>query len=224
MCGRFTQTQPATVIAQIFQLAEVPEISPQYNIAPSHSISTIFHPTAPDPRTYKQLQWGLIPHWAKDPKIGNKLINARAETVAEKPSFRQAFQKRRCLVIADGFYEWKTQPNQKQKQPYYFHLQNHQPFAFAGLWEQWKDPTGQTLETCTIITTEANEIMAPIHDRMPVILAEKDYEQWLDPALNDSSKIQPLLHPFPASEMLAYPVSTKVNKPSVNFPELINSL
>lgn len=222
MCGRFTQTQPATVIAQIFQLAEVSETLPQYNIAPSHSVSTVLYPTRESCRTYKQLQWGLIPHWSKDPKIGNKLINARAETVAEKPSFRQAFQKRRCLIIADGFYEWKTQP--KQKQPYYFHLQNHQPFAFAGLWEQWQDPTGETLETCTIITTEANEIMAPIHDRMPVVLAKKDYEQWLDPTLTDSSQLQPLLHPFPTSEMLAYPVSTKVNKPSVNFPELINSL
>jgi putative SOS response-associated peptidase YedK len=167
------------------------------------------------------LRWGLIPSWAKDPAMGAKLINARAETVAEKPSFRSAFRHRRCLVVADGFYEWQKQEGKKQ--PFYFRLQDGQPFAFAGLWESWKDPNGEVVDSCTILTTEANQLMQPIHDRMPVILASQDYDLWLDPTVQ-SEQLQNLLQPFPSEAMVSYPVSTKVNKPTNDTPELVNSL
>jgi putative SOS response-associated peptidase YedK len=170
------------------------------------------------------LYWGLIPKWAKDSKIGAKLINARAETVAEKPSFKSAFRKRRCLVLADGFYEWQQQENKKQKQPYYFRLNDGQPFAFAGLWEQWEDVSGEAIDSCTLLTTDANELMRPVHNRMPVILNPKDYERWLDPEVKEPEQLQPLLRPYSTQEMLAYPVSTAVNKPSNDNAECIKSI
>ena len=220
MCGRFTLSQPAEVIASIFQLDEVPKLEPRYNIAPTQLVPTL-HKSEQHEREFQMLRWGLIPSWAKDPAIGAKLINARAETVAEKPSFRSAFRHRRCLIIADGFYEWRRQEGKKQ--PFYFRLLNGQPFAFAGLWERWQDPNGERIDSCTIITTEANEILQPIHDRMPVILNPYDYDLWLDPNQNSSQLIQ-LLQPLPSNAMTSYPVSTKVNKPTNNTPELINSL
>ena len=223
MCGRFTLSQPAEAIAEVFQLNEVPSLEPRYNIAPTQLVPTVLR--SPEQQLRRQchlLRWGLIPSWAKDPAMGARLINARSETVAEKPSFRAAFRHRRCLVVADGFYEWQRQ--ERKKQPFYFRLQNGQPFAFAGLWEHWKDADGETIETCTILTTEANDVLRPIHDRMPVILDPKDYDLWLDPAVQKSEPLQHLLRPYQAEAMTSYPVSTKVNNPVNNSPECINSL
>lgn len=210
MCGRFTLTQSDQIIAQAFHLKDVPDVVPRYNIAPSQAVATVLLPgsESKEPRCH-YLQWGLVPSWAKDPKIGFSLINARAETLAEKPSFRAAFKRRRCLILADGFYEWQRQ--EKRKQPFYFGLSDHAPFAFAGLWEHWESGDGSVIDSCTIITTEANALLQPIHDRMPVILKAADYDQWLDPAEQKTDRLQRLLHPFAAEAMMAYPVSTQVN-------------
>jgi putative SOS response-associated peptidase YedK len=221
MCGRYSQTQAAEIIAKAFQLDNVPALEPRYNIAPTQSVATVLQTSASKNRQFKMMHWGLIPRWAKDPKIGSKLINARAETVAEKPAFKSAFRQRRCLVVADGFYEWQQQENKKQKQPYYFRLNDGQPFAFAGLWEHWEDASGEKIESCTFMTTDANELMHSIHNRMPVILDPKDYDLWLDPEVKEPELLQPLLHPYPTQEMLAYPVSKVVNKPSNDSVECI---
>lgn len=213
MCGRFSQSQPAAAIAQAFQVA-VPPLTPRYNIAPTQSVATVLRTPEQKDRQFKMLHWGLIPSWAKDPKMGARLINARAETVSEKPAFRTAFRQRRCLVLADGFYEWQQQENKKQKQPFYFRLQDGRPFAFAGLWERWEDANGEDIESCTFLTTEANALMRPIHNRMPVILDPKEYDLWLDPEVKKPELLQPLLRPYPIEEMMAYPVSKAVNKPS----------
>lgn len=219
MCGRYSFTQLAEAITDKFQVKEVPPLSPRYNIAPTQQIATISVNSESSEREFKMLRWGLIPSWAKDAKMGAKLINARAETVAEKPAFRAAFKKRRCLILADGFYEWHTQNGEKQ--PFYFRLENGEPFAFAGLWEHWEKGEGEPIETCTIITTEANELMRPIHERMPVILDSKNYEQWLDPETKKIELLQSFLQPYPSKEMSAYPVSTKVNSPKSDRPECI---
>jgi putative SOS response-associated peptidase YedK len=224
MCGRYSQRQSADVIAKAFEVDNVPALEPRYNIAPTQSVPTVLQPSVSQAWQFKMLYWGLIPKWAKDSKIGAKLINARAETVAEKPSFRSAFRKRRCLVLADGFYEWQQQENKKQKQPYYFRLNDGQPFAFAGLWEQWEDVSGEAIDSCTLLTTDANELMRPVHNRMPVILNPKDYERWLDPEVKEPEQLQPLLRPYSTQEMLAYPVSTAVNKPSNDNAECIKSI
>lgn len=222
MCGRFTLSQSAEAIASVFQLNQVPTLEPRYNIAPTQLVSTVLQTPAQEERQFQMLRWGLIPAWAKDTTIGAKLINARAETVAEKPAFRSAFRHRRCLVVADGFYEWRRQDGKKQ--PFYFRMQNGQPFAFAGLWERWQNTDGEAIASCTILTTEANELLQSIHDRMPVILNPKDYDLWLDPAVQKSGHLQQLLQPYSAAAMISYPVSTKVNKPTNDTPELINSL
>jgi len=224
MCGRYTQSKSAEIIAKAFQIDNVSDIKPRYNIAPTQSVLTVLQPSASANRQSKMLHWGLIPSWAKDRKMGSKLINARAETVAEKPAFRSAFRKRRCLVVADGFYEWQPQENKKQKQPFYFRLSDGEPFAFAGLWEHWQDATGEEIESCTVLTTEANDLMRPIHNRMPVILEAKNYDLWLDPEGTKPEVLQPLLHPYPPEEMTAYPVSTVVNKPVNDSAECINSI
>lgn len=221
MCGRFTLTKSAEIIAKAFDLGEIPPFQPRYNVAPTQEIATILIKPDDTQRQLKMLHWGLIPSWAKDVKMGAKLINARAETVTEKPSFRTAFKKRRCLIIADGFYEWQQQDGKKQ--PFYFKLQDEQPFAFAGLWEHWEGE-GEVIESCTILTTEANQIMQPIHERMPVILDSKDYDLWLDPTMQKPDLLQPLLVPYSAEEMTAYPVSTRVNKPMNDSPECIQEL
>jgi len=223
MCGRFSQSQSSAAIAQAFQVA-VPPLTPRYNIAPTQSVATVLRTPEQKDRQFRILHWGLIPSWAKDAKIGAKLINARAETVAEKPAFRSAFRHRRCLVLADGFYEWQQQENKKQKQPYYFRLQDGRPFAFAGLWERWKDANGEEMESCTFLTTEANELMRPIHNRMPVILDPKGYDLWLDPEVKQPELLNPLLRPYPTEEMEAYPVSKAVNKPSNDSAECIECI
>ncbi|XWK89291.1 MAG: SOS response-associated peptidase [Phormidium sp.] len=222
MCGRYSFNQVAEAIADKFQVKEVPPLSPRYNIAPTQQIATVSVNSESSERQLKMLRWGLIPSWAKDAKMGAKLINARAETVAEKPAFRSAFKKRRCLILADGFYEWQTQNGEKQ--PFYFRLENGETFAFAGLWEHWEKGEGEPIESCTILTTEANELMRPIHERMPVILESKNYEQWLDTEAKKVELLQSLLQPYPTEEMTAYPVSTKVNNPKNDRAECIQPI
>lgn len=221
MCGRFTLSQSSEIIAKTFHLAEVPTLEPRYNIAPTQMIATVLQTNEQNERQLQLLRWGLIPSWAKDAAMGARLINARAETVTEKPSFSSAFRHRRCLVIADGFYEWQRQ--ERKKQPFYFRLKNGQLFAFAGLWERWQDPNGNAIASCTILTTEANELLSPIHDRMPVILAPKDYDLWLA-GIENPTNLQQLLCPYKADAMTSYAVSTNVNNPANNSPECINSL
>ena len=224
MCGRYSQRQSAEIIAQAFQIDHIPALKPRYNIAPTQPVPTILQLPTSTKRQLKMLNWGLIPSWAKDTKISSKLINARAETVAEKPSFRSAFRQRRCLVIADGFYEWKQQED-KQKQPFYFRMNDEHPFAFAGLWEHWQDKDSEeVIDSCTILTTEPNELMQSVHNRMPVILEPKNYDVWLDPEVKNPELLQPLLHSYPAEEMTAFPVSKVVNKPGNDTAECINSL
>lgn len=218
MCGRYSFTQLAETIADKFQVKEVPPLSPRYNIAPTQQVATIFLDSDSSERQFKMLRWGLIPSWAKDAKMGAKLINARAETVAEKPAFRAAFKKRRCLILADGFYEWHTENGEKQ--PFYFRLENGEPFAFAGLWEHWEKGEGEPIESCTIITTEANELMRSIHERMPVIIDPKDYEQWLNPEIRKTE----LLQPYSSEKMIYYPVSTEVNSPKNDRSECIQPI
>lgn len=232
MCGRFTLSQSSETIAQIFDLADIPTITPRYNIAPtqlapvvrSKSDPFISEPDIPEPpeREFTALYWGLIPSWAKDPKMGARMINARAETVAEKPSFRAAFKRRRCLVVADGFYEWRRSP--EGKQPYYFHLQEHQPFAFAGLWEHWENGNGDVIESCTILTTTANDLLHTIHDRMPVILHPPDHDLWLDPTVTGGDQLFGLLRPYESEAMASYPVSAKVNNPRFDHQDCVQPI
>ncbi|HAJ63965.1 MAG TPA: hypothetical protein DCP31_35930 [Cyanobacteria bacterium UBA8543] len=224
MCGRYSQSQSAEIIAQAFQVDNVPTLKPRYNIAPTQSVPTVLQTSASTNRQFKMLHWGLIPSWAKDQKMGARLINARAETVAEKPAFRSAFKQRRCLVLADGFYEWQQQEDKKQKQPFYIRLSGDRPFAFAGLWEHWEDATGEEIESCSLLTTEPNELMSTIHNRMPVILEPKDYDLWLDPEVKKPELLQPLLRPYVSEEMTAYPVSKTVNKPSNDSTECIERI
>ncbi|MBW4692135.1 MAG: SOS response-associated peptidase [Lyngbya sp. HA4199-MV5] len=217
MCGRFSLTVSAATLTEAFQLNALPEWTPRYNIAPTQLVAAIVAPSAPSSHL-RLLRWGLVPSWAKDLSIGTKLINARAETVAEKPSFRTAFKQRRCLILADGFYEWQRLDH-KTKQPYYFQLASGQPFAFAGLWECWQSDD-DVVETCTILTTQANELLEPIHDRMPVVLAPDEYEPWLD-STTPAESLQRLLHPYDASAMKGYPVNPIVNSPKHDSPECL---
>jgi putative SOS response-associated peptidase YedK len=178
-------------------------------------------------RKLTPLHWGLIPSWADDPSVASRMINARGETVATKPAYRQAFSKRRCLIVADGFYEWRKIGAGKKsgpgKQPYYIHLADGRPFAFAGLWEHWR--RGElTINSCTIITTEAYELLAGFHDRMPVILPPRDYDLWLDPTVTDSASVLPLIAQYPAEEMALEPVSTRVNSPKHDAPDCLQSV
>jgi putative SOS response-associated peptidase YedK len=222
MCGRFTLTAETNQIQQTFPWVNIPEnIPPRYNIAPSQPIAVIPNDGH---NTLDFYVWGLIPSWAKDPEIGNRLINARAETLVEKPSFRSAFRRRRCLVLADGFYEWRQEPGSKRKTPMYIRLTSGQPFAFAGLWEIWDSPDGSVVPSCTIITTEPNTLMAGIHNRMPVILPESAYEPWLAPVETDPAQLTGLLKPYPPEAMQAYPISTRVNDPKNDLAECIQPL
>jgi len=208
MCGRFTLTAPADVLQQFFPLFDLPDVEPRYNIAPTQMVITLRHlPQAARPE-FERLRWGLVPPWADDIKIGYRMINARSETAADKPAFRSAFRQRRCLILADGFYEW--QKNDGRKQPWYIHRADGKPFAFAGLWERW-DKGEQPLQSCTILTTDSNELMRPLHERMPVILEAADYDSWLDPARHEGADLQGLLRPYPGQDLAAYPVGTHVN-------------
>lgn len=197
----------------------------RYNIAPTQRVATVPNVRDDDGvRHLEYMRWGLIPFWADDHKIGSRLINARAETVHEKPSFRASFKYKRCLVLADGFYEWTKVPGQKAKQPVYIRMQSGEPFGFAGLWDVWHDKagTGDSLVTCTIITTKPNDIVKPLHNRMPVILSPDAYDVWLAPGEpDDAEQLRSLLGPYPAGQMEAYPVSRRVNSPKVDEPSLI---
>lgn len=219
MCGRFTLTVDPAELQDTFSGYIFPQkFAPRYNIAPSQPILAIPND---DRNAADFFIWGLIPMWAKDPAIGIRLINARGETVAEKPSFRGSFKYKRCLILADGFYEWKANPGKKTKTAYYIHMQDRQPFAFAGLWDSWEGLDGSSVKTCTIITTGPNELMEPLHDRMPVILHPRNHAQWLDPAPQTPESLLPLIKPYPADAMAAYPVSALVNKPGNDSPALV---
>jgi putative SOS response-associated peptidase YedK len=217
MCGRFSLHTDGAALAEQFGLPEVPALEPRYNIAPTQPVLVVRQEDGA--RRLRAVQWGLVPSWADDPAMGAKLINARGETVAEKPSFRSAFARRRCLVPADGFYEWQASGKGRPKQPYYIRMEDERPFAFAGLWEYWEGAEG-ALETCTIITTEPNDLLRPLHNRMPVILPAADYAQWLDPD-TPRGPLGALLRPYPPEEMSAYPVRRTVNNARHEGPECI---
>ena len=220
MCGRYTLASSPTSLTETFPEFEfLDELTPRYNITPTQPIAVV-----PNNGTGRVefFRWGLIPPWAKDPKIGNRMINARSETLAEKPSFRNAFKRRRCLVLADGYYEWRKEDNGAFKTPFHIRLASEKPFAFAGLWESWR-PSGETepVLSCSIITCAANELLESIHHRMPVILAQEAYDLWLDPVESHPTTLNHLLAPFPAKEMMAFPVSRLVNRPKNDSPECI---
>jgi putative SOS response-associated peptidase YedK len=221
MCGRFVRKSTIEEIVAQFDAefdAEF-DVSPSFNIAPSQQVLAIVQEKR---RTVRAFRWGLIPSWAKDEKIGYKMINARAESLADKPSFKQAYEKRRCLVVADGFYEWRK--DARAKTPYYFHLKTGRPFGFAGLWERWKNPDGAVVNSCAIITTSPNRLMEPIHDRMPVIIGQQSYGDWLDSSNFNHAMLSELLKPFPDNLMETFPVSKGVNSPTAHGPELIKSI
>jgi putative SOS response-associated peptidase YedK len=222
MCGRITLRTPLTVLMREFELAAPDErqrllFEPRYNIAPTQEILAV-RAEQLGKRVAVPMRWGLIPAWSKEPGSGPPLINARAETVPTKPAFRTAFRSRRCLIPTDGFYEWQRLPDGK-KQPYHIHRPDHGPFALAGLWERWD--RGPTIESCTIITTTANQALSALHDRMPVVLAANDYSLWLDPAVTDPAALGHLLAPAADEELVAEPVSTHVNNARHDDPRCV---
>jgi putative SOS response-associated peptidase YedK len=220
MCGRFTLRTNAAALVEHFG-GELPfDVPLRYNIAPTQPVATVRISPDDGCRHWQMVRWGLIPSWAKEESIGNRMINARAETLTEKPAFRAAWRRRRCLIPADGYYEW--QKTGKSKQPFYIRLRDDSPFAMAGLWESWMNPaTGAPVESCTVITTDANELTRPIHDRMPVILHAADYDRWLDPQLPNLDRLRELLRPFDSLAMRADPVSTLVNNPRNDNPRCV---
>ena len=218
MCGRFSLWLELTDLVKAFPGFVFPdEVTPRYNIAPTQSVAVVTN--NPD-RKVEYFRWGLVPSWAKDPAIGNRMINARSETVTEKPSFRAAFRRRRCLILADGFYEWKKVAGEKRKTPMYIRMASGQPFAFAGLWEFWQPDTTPLL-SCTILTTQPNSLLASIHNRMPVILPEEKYEFWLSAEETEKRALLDCLKPYPDDKMVAYAVSSLVNNPRNDAPECI---
>jgi putative SOS response-associated peptidase YedK len=221
MCGRFTRKENLQRLAEQLGLKVIPSLSPRYNIAPSQLVACVRTNPESEEREFTELKWGLVPSWATDPSIGNKLINARGETVAEKPAFRKAFKQQRGLVFADGFYEWKREG--KTNQPYYIRFKDHRLYAFAGLWERWEKQE-PALETCALITTAPNTLMEPIYNRIPVILPEQSYATWLSPSLTNTIYLSGLLDPYPAEDMEAFPVSPMVNDPRHEDPRCIHPL
>lgn len=219
MCGRYFLTTPGQLLSKTFETSAAPAgLVPRWNIAPTQEVAIVRRATdaTGDARELALVSWGLVPSWAKERAIGNKLINARGETLAEKPSFRDSFKKRRCLVLADGFYEWQKVGTAKQ--PWAIRRADGEPFGMAGLWSRWKDPaTGEPLETCTIVTTTPNELLAPIHDRMPVIVPPAAHAIWLDPA-SERAALEALLVPYDAARMEAFAVSRRVNSPANDDP------
>lgn len=217
MPGRFVRKSTIEVIAEEFEVKQVSsDLNPSYNIAPGDNIAAIINDGT---NRLIQLRWGLIPSWAKDPSIGNKMINARAETLNEKPSFRTAFKKHRCLIVADGFYEWRKEG--KAKTPMYFHLKSKRPFGIAGLYDIWTSPEGKQISKGTIITTGPNELMKPIHNRMAVIIPKAQEALWLDPVTQDERLLLSVLKPYDSHEMEVYDESQIVNSPRNNSPECI---
>ncbi len=219
MCGRFSLTVGDRDIEDEFKVKIGFDRHPRYNIAPTQEVLVLLDDGTE--RRIETFRWGLIPHWAPDPKIGNKLINARAETIFEKPSFRSAAKERRCLILADGFFEWAKTEKEKGKIPLYVRLKSGKPFGFAGLWESWQSPEGEEVKSCAIVTTEPNELMLSIHNRMPVIVQKKHETIWLDPTIKDPQELIGVLQPYPPEEMEAFPVSKLVNSPANDRPECI---
>ncbi|MFW9924901.1 MAG: SOS response-associated peptidase [Candidatus Thorarchaeota archaeon] len=231
MCGRFARFSPAHIFRMLFQLDEFFDIPAQYNIAPGQDVYAVrgiiirddqqrTASSLPYVREVAPLKWGLIPFWSKDPSIGMKMINSRSETIQEKPAFREPFKKRRCLIPADGFYEWQKQKD-GSKQPFYIHMNDKKPFAFGGIWDKWKNPDGNIVESFSILTTKPNELLKPIHDRMPVIIEPKKFDKWLNPEIQEPTELVPLLEPFQATKMEAYPISPFINSPKNNSEQCI---
>lgn len=224
MCGRITLASKVSDLRDLIDFEEgtMPaELEARYNIAPTQPVLAFRHDkdhTRPVPAFF---QWGLVPFWADDVKIGSRMINARSETVVEKPAFRAAFKYRRCIIPVDGFYEWHKSAESRTKTPYWIHRRDRKPFALAGLWETWDKSGAGPLETCTILTTHANAMMGMLHDRMPVILEERDFDQWLNTEPKDSARLQELFHPAPDDYLEAWPVSTAVNSPAHQGETLI---
>lgn len=218
MCGRFSDTSEPEKISRILRILspKLAKRKPRYNIAPSQPVTAVIQSGV------EFLTWGLVPSWAKDPAIGARMINARSETLKEKPSFKGPFKNSRCLIIADGFYEWKQE--EKRKQPYYIRLKSHEPFTFAGLWSRWAGGDGSEILSCSIITTQANDLLKPIHERMPVILEREHYDEWLDPRNYNTETLSKRLRAYPDELMEAYPVTTYVNKPENNDAQCIKPL
>lgn len=216
MCGRFTLTASIDVVQDLFEIQSLPSLEPHYNIAPTQDVLAVRE--TPHGREGALLRWGLIPSWAEDRSIASKMINARSETVAQKPAFREAFQHRRCLVVADGFIEWERRGSVKQ--PYWLQLDDGSPLGFAGLWERWRDEAGAWLETCTILTTTPNTLVSPIHNRMPVIVPRSDYGVWLDPAASPGD-LGVLLTALPANQMRSTAISTRINNVRNDDPDCL---
>lgn len=220
MCGRFSLTEEIYNLKRQFEFEFLEEFGPRYNIAPSQMVLAIGQNKGARKGAY--LKWGLVPYWAADPKIGYKMINARSEGIDEKPSFKQPFKQRRCLILSDGFYEWKKIG--KEKHPYRFVMKDHKPFALAGLYDVWKKEGQPALTTCTIITTTPNRVTEDVHDRMPVILKKEDYDKWLDPNNQDTSLLKSLLTPYAAEEMMKYEISSLVNSPRNEDPNILQAI
>jgi putative SOS response-associated peptidase YedK len=220
MCGRYTLSTPGAAVAELLRLDSQPKLAPRFNIAPTQEAAVVR--STGDRRSLDGLRWGLVPYWAKEPGIANRMINARSETAAEKPAFRSSLRRRRCLVPADGFFEWRR--TTAGKQPYLLRLAGGGPFAFAGLWDRWVPHTGAPIESFTILTTRPNELVGVIHDRMPVILPPRHHALWLDPGEARPERLAPLLRPFPATEMTAFPVPPVVNRPGNDVPQCIEPL
>ena len=219
MCGRYSQSQSPSKLIQRFAIKgpHPKGIKPRYNIAPSQNAPVVVYQ---EETSLEVFRWGLIPSWSKDPSIGNRMINARAETLTSKPSYRRPFRRSRCLIPADGFYEWQIQPGGKSKSPFRIRLASNEPFGFAGLWDQWRDKNGGEVRTFTIITTEANKTLSPIHDRMPVILKPEDEAAWLNPSTEPERLLQ-MLVPYPDGSLEVYEVSKLVNSPKNDTPDCL---
>lgn len=218
MCGRFSRISPVDTFAKLFNAKETADLAPSYNIAPTQNLLQARN-TLEGTRELVAFRWGLVPHWSKGPDPKYSMINARADSVTSKPAYREPFKHRRCLIAADGFFEWKKVGNSKQ--PYFIRLRGGQPFAFAGLWDHWETGGQAPIDSCTIITCDANPLVAEIHDRMPVILIPKVYDAWMDPSNTNTTTLSKLLKPYPNLLMEAWPVGRSVNSPSSNSPELI---
>ncbi len=219
MCGRYTLKTTPELLAEQYDIQSLPPLQARYNIAPGQQVLAVRISPEGLHREGGLFLWGLIPSWAKDHRLGNRTINARAETVGQKPSFRGPFRHRRCLVVADGFYEWQREG--RAKQPFYFRMKDGGPFGFAGLWDRWQGPDGATVESCTLLTTEPNALLGPIHHRMPVIIDPQHYADWLDPEAWQQDRLQPLLRPYPAEKMIGFPVTLRVNNPRNDDPQCL---
>lgn len=219
MCGRFALHAQRSELAAFVELPDAPEVSPRYNIAPTQPLLAL-RLNGSGQREWVHLRWGLVPSWAKRVGDGPAPINARADSVVSKPMFRSAFRSRRCLIPANGFYEWQTLG--KTKQPFLFRRRDARLVAFAGLWERWRDPNGDVLESCAVLTTEANDVVRPVHDRMPAFLEPRDFELWLSNR-TDVAELTALLVPYPAEELIAMPVSRLLNNSRNEGPDLLRA-